>query len=1330
MPREVRNQNLEEPSSDFSSIEPSQSASQIGHQLPEAVPNTGSAVLSDDKGDFTMRPHSVSSTAASSLYYTPAMPATYKTETVTYAPAISLVVPRSLPSSPVGSDITTPLALGPSYDGGSLGPPTIIELSPYTPDTEMHTKMHIPAAHSINEYEIPTAEAIEPGTGSGTWRHSRGDSQEGLTRMGYSSPRPQKTSLAPTSHPTSGPNVISSNMSSSTSTTTNFQRHVLGHRITEEDLPDNNPLTADLSRGGGQTAPTRVVGSALIEVFDDPANDEEDEDELPVEVEDQMIKQGKLAVVENPRFMSQERKRELERERMRLAAQEHQSDEPEKKSFPFLHQHHRRAGTHSQSDTGHVTFTETSAVPSTPPKTGGYASNSLPKTSPSKRFFGSLKGLFGVRQPASPQVSSQVQDSSPSRLRGRSPSRVRTVDSDVDFVDDSDNDSPTKTGSGFQALLRGTGAKTKVGSAGGGGGTRWSTRTDKNIKKLTRSGDDDDDYDTYLSQNVGKGAAGDVVVKAGLVGSVITGARGVRKRSASDIGTAPVVASGSTTGVTKKLKKNPAPASMSHPSHSTQQKDSGGAAVHAHTSNPSTPIKKSTLSADAKPAAPGRSVSLDQSAGRTSVVQQSEVGQTPVDSGGGKEVIVDLGKRRRTISGGPPLITTTNPPVDTSARGMPVATRTSKAGISAVSKGYSSDTAAAVPGQAGSSKKKSVAKNASPTAASIPAAVTSTVASAAPTVTPSKPTLTRQPSVGKTQTPTTPNIPVDNINIKAGGSHKPQPHRQHSTSSSGGAAIVLPAGGTNPTGTLISQPGWDAQSLPTGGGLSRNNSVLSGVSAPVGGSGGGGAGADGMSKAKKQKKTVLGHGMGSGVSVGRKGSLGSSSGRGGSIGSVVQPTQPAQSLMSIVEDVAKHNREWSQESSELLKNRKKIVSGLAKEKLGLVEMVDVVKAPPRAGRDELAQLAPAVIKARVTETPTAVSSTSGGGGRLVDIKAPGSVFDQRKATDVGSTPAVRRQATSSMQSQQANVTRKQSVTAATSTPATRDTKRPAKSPLRSAMKNPSRTPSPLPGPFLVPQLQKQQQALQQGFGQSVKPNGGVVAPVPVLPAQFSTFLGPQTEKITSADTMTNGRPASRDSAPRRRKGKRQIKGASDEAGEAGDSTSTNDTGNEVFYTDDDGEAAVVSSTHMEPLLNGHAVGSSDLSGSTTSTAAVHHPPPTTTSSASQLTTTSAPRRRKSVRVSLQPTFSPPPPVDDDEEEEEQKYRQKPHVHAPIPVAAGSSSLPVPRQKAVVAPEPSVYDIWQNSSDEDVEYKNAKRLLTRAARKEKDMNVFAAASGSR
>ena len=1255
---------------DFSSIGPSQSASQISYPFPEPVTNAGpppdiSSQPTSDKGlevPTMPRPHSSASTAVSSSYHTPATAATYKVEPVTYAPAISLIVPASSPSSP--RDIKTPLALNPSLDV-SLPPPI-----GYASESEMHTKMYIPAAHAINEYEMPTAKVGEAGNGTVTsWRHSRGESQERLGQW-----------------VTSGPNGVMPNTSLASA-------------------------SSAVNRGGEPTAlPTTMVGSALIEVFDD---DDEDDSETPVEA-DELIKQGKLAVVENPKFMSEERRRELDREREKWmkqpsgAAVAEKSEEPER----------------PKKDDGHVTF-----VPVSPPSTpnnksslkkkketfpNSSSSPSTTKISPSKRFFGGLKGFF-------------VKNRQPSASPAEVPSR--NLDSPIAYPgDDSDDESPTKPSGGFQTFLLGTGAKKKDGSSatgggggGGGGGTRWSTRTDRNIRKLTKNVDErrtNEEFQHVVVQQTpagGGGGAKEAVVDLG------------KRRRVSSVVTNPPPAAGASSAREK-------------PPAATRTPAAGASAV------------SKGYSSDNASAAPP----------------------------------TDLGKRRRVNS-------VIHPPVGASSSReiSPAATRTPAVDASAVSKGYSSDTAAATATTPSKPRKltrqPSVGKTQTRPAGASAVSKGDTAAAAAPSTvtptatTPSKTTtLTRQPSVGKTQTRSTSNPPIENTE----GSRQPhvqpsqpQPHRQHSASSSGGGAIVLTAGATQPTGTLISRPGWDAQALPTaGGGLSRNNSILSGVSGGAGGSSSGGGGG-GMSKKKKQRQTTLGHGMGSGTSLGRRSSLGSSSGHGGGVGgptgSVVQPTQPAQSLMSIVEDVAKHNRDWNQESSQLHKNRNKIVGGgLEKDKTGpVVGMVDVVRAPRSFGRSELAQLDPAAIKARVMETstspnlPPAATGASGGvsRGRMIDIKAPGSIFDQRDTAVVGSAAQQKVASSDLTQSQQVNVTRRSSVTAgpaATSTPVARG-KRPAKSPLRSAMKNPSRTPSPLTSPFLVPHVQKQQQALQDGSRRA-----GEVTPVPVPPAQSSMILGSQqhpshtlytTTTTATVDirssTMANGRA---DSASQRRKGKRQVRSADDAVGEdAGDSTSANDSGNEKFYTDDEGdtnhhaEAVVVTSTDRRapPMLNGHAdgyTGSSDLSHSTTSTAAVavhRPPPPTTTSPTPQQPTTGTlvARRRKSVRVSLQPSYSPPPVVEDDSEEQPWVWKREHytsferdgghqlHVHAPVPVAAGSNLLlnPAHRQK-VVAREPSAgaNDIWEDS-DEDVEYQNAKLLLTRAAKNEKDMKVFVA-----
>ena len=1409
------------PSSDFSSIGPSQSASQISYPFPEPATNAGPEILIQPTGEMGLvvaptmpRRHSAASasTAPTSLYHTPGTQTTYKVETVTYAPAVSVVVPP--PSPPM--EINAPLASNPSSSSFGIGLPPSIG---YASDTEVHTTLHIPAAHAINEYEMPTAKVAESGPTSGSatvmgWRHSRAESQQSLEELG-SQPRRMSSlgaSAAPAPDPTSGP-------------ITN-----LSHTSSAVNRADGDGGGV----GGGEqhkAVPITAVGSALIEVFDEPEdiNDDDDDDELPVEAEDRLIEEGKLAVVENPRFMSEERKKELEKEREKWMKQpssdaekaQQKPEEPKpgkplaepeperKKGISFL-QHHKRAST--QDTSGRVTFAQ-AATPSAPKSSPSKGGETLPytspsKTSPSKRFLGSLKGFFGggSRQSSPEVVTSQVQDSSsstPSRFREPPRTPFPTVDLNTyhDSDDDDDDDdypTTTKTRSGFQTFLWGTGGALKKKDAGstGDGGTRWPTRTDRNIRKLTKGGvggvggvgdDDDDEYGTYLSQGVrNNGVAGDIVVKAGLIGGGGgTGSRVVKKRSIETAAPGGGSAVNGGGGGRKKLKKSipppivtaaPPPSTLRHVISSTPQWNDTTTTTstrdQAHApANPSTVLRKPSVKTGDAPKR--RSASVDESMRRTSnVMVQQGVGQTNPAGG-----VVDLGKRRRVNSSVTP--TMNPPPVAASARGISATTRTpaAAAGTSAVSKGYSSDTAA-----------------------------TTRVARAPPTVTPaatatvtsSKPT--RQPSVAKTQTHT----PTSNPPLVTGGSRhqphaqppsqpqpqppsqpqpQPQPHRQHSASSSGGGAIVLTAGATQPTGTLISMPGWDAQALPTaGGGLSRNNSVLSGVSGVTGGSGGG---AGGMGK-KKQRQTSLGHGMGSGTSVGRRSSLGSSSGHGGTGGGggsrpVVQPTPPAQSLMSIIEDVAKHNREWNQESSQLYKNRNRIVSGgggglLEKEKkMGpVVEMVDVVKAPRRFGRDELAQLDPTMIKARVMETSTTTTTTnllsapaaaSGSGGRMVDIKAPGSIFDQR---DTATAPAVRpkvyRQPSNSspeltQRQQQVNLARRSSGTltdpAATSTPVSRS-KRPAKSPLRSAMKNPSRTPSPLTSPFLV---QKQQQAIQEGSRLAVKSND--VGPVAVPPAQQS-----HTPSATAAtDIQSTASRATSDSASQRRKGKRQVKGAPDEivGEEAGESTSTNDTENEIFYTDDDDdehhdEAVGADNRVVQPMLNGHAVGyagSSDLSHSTTSTAA-HRLPPPTTSPYTQPTATLVARRRKSVRVSLQPTFSPSPPAveyDDDKEEQPWVWKQDLHrhttvtsiegggggrqqqqiqVHAPVPVPAGSSLLLNPthhrQQKVVAAPPEPAHDIWEDS-DEDVEYQNAKLLLTRAAKKEKEMKVFAARSRS-
>ncbi|KAL1739580.1 hypothetical protein HDZ31DRAFT_77496, partial [Schizophyllum fasciatum] len=77
------------------------------------------------------------------------------------------------------------------------------------------------------------------------------------------------------------------------------------------------------------------------------------------------------------------------------------------------------------------------------------------------------------------------------------------------------------------------------------------------------------------------------------------------------------------------------------------------------------------------------------------------------------------------------------------------------------------------------------------------------------------------------------------------------------------------------------------------------------------------------------------------------------------------------------------------------------------------------------------------------------------------------------------------------------------------------------------------------------------------------------------------------------------------------------------------------------------------------------------------------------------------RRRKSVRVSLKPTFSPTPPAIEDDE------------HAPWSLGyAGAKAAVVNERTARGDRAKRDKDLWEDSSDEEVEYATAKRMLNR------------------
>ena len=89
----------------------------------------------------------------------------------------------------------------------------------------------------------------------------------------------------------------------------------------------------------------------------------------------------------------------------------------------------------------------------------------------------------------------------------------------------------------------------------------------------------------------------------------------------------------------------------------------------------------------------------------------------------------------------------------------------------------------------------------------------------------------------------------------------------------------------------------------------------------------------------------------------------------------------------------------------------------------------------------------------------------------------------------------------------------------------------------------------------------------------------------------------------------------------------------------------------------------------------------------------------------------APVRRKSVRVSLQPTFSPTPPAFDDDDED--------GTHAPWGERDGSSTATAGwgRKRSAVGDNGGDGEgMWEDSSEEDEEYRRARRLLARVGKK--------------
>ena len=1206
--------------------------------------------------------------------------------------------------------------------------------SPYAPisyamfkDEDLHTTMRIPAPHAIEGYApgIPTA---GPSTG--------GFDQYG----GYSTPRSRPSSGVGMPQPQPQPINLDDG-----------KRRKLDKKITEEE-------------------PRR---SYEKEEEDDASSFED------VKIEKKLVKEGKIEVVENPRFMTEARRKELERAR-RQKKEEPTPMKEEKKKFS-LFPHHRKSESQvaiqqpavereqQASSAPSAVPPPSEAISGTPLKATGSPSKQPP--SPSKGWFLSgLKGFFGPRQLSTPQ-------NSPVRRRSKRATTTAIVNSGNLVSDDSDveDGSPSKSkgGGGFQALFGKSPAKPKAKSG------QWETRTNKNIREIAseRRGTS---FDGVSPRGVGLGIAGGavkdvgVVTPAGEFGS--GGKRLARGRTVSDVTPSrrpPTVPSSSAAPVpstsASAVPSGPGPAST--PRKLKKPRAGGGPPVSgsaagagemrrlgaggggenwstasvASSSNiaptPATLVATAATpvavpSAAPRPRTPTRALSTNAATGpaksrtrRSASVDVASRSRAELEEkGGGKEgeTIVDLGRRRRTTSdvGGvkekekvPPM------PTDSPVR---------KTAPSSLSKGYFSDTGAANVVRNDSTKKAQTTQ--------APAPVDPVAQNPKSTSTPSK-----------------------KASIKSSAS---TPSKSPGVSSLSGTpaihATVLPAGGENPSGTLVPYPGWDAQAQARGGSLSRHTSSGSMASASAVG--------------VRAKSTILGQGS----KLVRGASVGSTSGPVGIPGDAqgtssaavakrdvaaarppVHPTPAGPSLMSIVEDVSRTNRGWSED----LKMRKSVGGS----KTAAPNLLDgmLVRAPPPMPRGALETLnvaemfgtrgSPASSTVGSVTKPTTTTTTSKGTG-MFEIKAPGSVFDHRHAMTTAittippstATPSATSTTQTKPQKQQlapagverrSTVVKKADPTSSTSTPSSASAK--GKSPLRSAMRSTSRSPSPMTtaGPSNV----------QHRDAKPPLSNGStIVSAHGTQQQQHQQQRKPKQER--------KGKTSARPGNP---------KDSGGDGDEDGDSTST------VFYSDQgesvkeksaaasasegEGEATtkpvVMNGSAVPTAVNGHRPdgvyekwkSDSEISHSTVSTvvggsSGQQQQEPHAESSRSP------PRRRKSVRVSLKPTFSPSPPaIEYDYEEEHQRYAvwgrkdegeegfspsrlPPPPLPLPAPVVAPTPVHASPAQHRLVGErlDAGVADMWEDSGeDEDEEYTRAKRLLTRAAKRNKDVNLMIA-----
>ncbi|TFK38358.1 hypothetical protein BDQ12DRAFT_683522 [Crucibulum laeve] len=492
--------------------------------------------------------------------------------------------------------------------------------------------------------------------------------------------------------------------------------------------------------------------------------------------------------------------------------------------------------------------------------------------------------------------------------------------------------------------------------------------------------------------------------------------------------------------------------------------------------------------------------------------------------------------------------------------------------------------------------------------------------------------------------------------------------------------------------------------MPAGASLSRNTSLMSASSAPTGKSHlANGTTGTVTDLGKSNTTTGLGQGMPT-TTVGRRSTITGAgrpngSGTGHRRAMSVDHGKTTSTGKSSV--TTSHAHTQSANANSLMS----IVEGASRVRLQGTEM-ETVRAPPRVGRDDILN----------ADKKAATFVPQQGGMELP--KAPGPVVDMLRAS--GSDMDINRHVRS--RSISGNV-KDASASAPDLHSQGHGFGRPAKSPLKSALRNSSRTPSPMMGPLPV----------ENGSINSIPPITGpskprqleaprsqsVPAPMASIPrAPGSVLTSMPTPAPAPSRPAVSTPPTSSTQAQRVPSPDVQEEYLDDDAA----SISSYETGHEVFDWGDEApeEAQATSNvTRPVPMRTGSE-------SSTASESATPRPPPkpqpdftqygsdASVSTVGPSSSSLQPQRRKSVRVSLQPTFSPTPPaIDDDDEEEQMK-------HAPW-AWKNNSNAPVSdhsRQSDPKSNEAVVRDVWEDSSEEDVEYQKARRLLSKVAKKAK------------